>query len=90
MNLRQALADELDIARTPGRRPVRAGQILQQKDRTRAVVVPAKELREKRSLEDGIDPVLVAEEPGCRLVNGDLANARVPSASATSQCSINV
>ncbi len=72
MDLRQRRSHELHIPWTPGRRPVDAGQVLQHQDRAHAVVVPAHEPRHEGALDTRVDPLLVAEKPGCRLVDGDL------------------
>ena len=72
MQLVERLADELDVAGAPGRRPVRVAQVFEHEERELTVVVPAEQAREIVGLEAPVDPVLVPQEAGRRLVDREL------------------
>ena len=72
MDLVERSEDRVDVAFTPGRRPVRLAEVLEEEDRQLAVVVPAEERREESRPRP---PSTRGARPGGsrgRLVHGDL------------------
>ena len=77
-DLRQRRAHGRDIARAPGRRPVRVAQILDREQGAVAVVVEAEQPWQERGFDGGVDAMLVAQIAGGVVVHRPLDERRAP------------